>query len=269
MGRHRTCDAKPPFIVDMPAPMLKRHAKLSKGARMLYGTMRALANGKTGELSIGGGPLDWQFIRKRAEICRNVWLRLLKELTAAGLVSCTRERVFVYRKGRKYAVLGRAHYFVHKLPKPIKKPRILLKSLSCTVQEKDSQVLSTPPYSDSPATLGSESEFQRAIGKNSQSSSPKKADDDVHVGSLESTANPKLTINPTPNPFLLDEDEALIRSVQERLRVQYPQTYDRNKDKVEDPSFIFEAIQMIGERGSSATSMSTSQSRILATPVAK
>ena len=136
--------AKLPFVVDMPAPMLKRHAKISKGARMLYCTMRALANGRTGELSIRGGPLDWELIRRRAEICKNVWQRLLRELTAAGLVSCTRERVFVFKNGRKFAVLGRAHYFVYKQPKTKKKPVNLLKPFSCTVQEKGTQILSKP-----------------------------------------------------------------------------------------------------------------------------
>ena len=34
------------FICDLPAQLLQRNDKLSRGARMLYGTLRALANGK-------------------------------------------------------------------------------------------------------------------------------------------------------------------------------------------------------------------------------
>lgn len=90
--------------------MLQKHADLSKAARNLYVTMGALANGKTGELAIKGSPLDWQYICRRAEIGRYTWLKALKELIAAGYVSCERKRVFVYRNGRKRVVLGRAQF---------------------------------------------------------------------------------------------------------------------------------------------------------------
>lgn len=186
-----TCDglpkAKAPFIVDMPAKMLKRNSGISKAARNLYSTMRALANGRTGELAIRGTPLDWQYIRRQAEICRNLWLRALKELTGAGLVSCTRERVEIFKDGRKRVVLGRARYFVEKRPKPVKKPRILLKSLSCTVQERDPQISSETPRGDSPETL------EAVPGGNTQkvfkSSSLPKPDDDRKTSCVE---------NPTP-----------------------------------------------------------------------
>jgi hypothetical protein len=73
-------------------------------------------------------------------------------LIAAGLVSRKRERVYIYRNGRKRAVLGRARYFVHrkqKTTKTTKTTTILLMPDSSTVEESGIQSSSkTPSFSD-------------------------------------------------------------------------------------------------------------------------
>jgi len=62
-NRHRKS-----FIVDIDGALMRRHELLSKGARRLYGTMRALGDGKTGKLIVNGHPLDWRYICREAEI---------------------------------------------------------------------------------------------------------------------------------------------------------------------------------------------------------
>jgi hypothetical protein len=232
-----------PFVCDVPAKMLRRSKVLSKGARLLYGTMRGLANGRTGELAIRGNLLDWKFIAREAEIGRDQWQRLIRELLASGYVTRERERVEHFKSGRRRLVLGRARYFVHKQPKSLKKPSILLVPYSPTVEESGTQVFSETPYRD--GALPAESEYEKLAREKQQSSSPSRGDDGSRPPSLDSGAN----------PFLTDEDQALVRNVQERLRAQYPQAYDRNKSRVDDPAFVQEAICIIDERGESAISI--------------
>src|ERR1700722_10047336 len=71
---------KSPFIVDVPAPMLKRHFQLSMNARRLYMTLRALAEGTTGELKINGQWLRAKAIESAAEMGRDVRLAAMREL---------------------------------------------------------------------------------------------------------------------------------------------------------------------------------------------
>jgi len=233
------------FICDIPARLLKRNTELSRGARSLYLTMRSLANGKTGELAIRGNPLDWRYISKQAEIGRNVWQRCLKELMAAGYVTREREIVEHYRDGRKRLVWGRAHYFAHRQPKTTKKPMILPMPVSCTVEEKGIQISSETPYCSAAFAAGVLPGSEKPKERKQQSSSPSKDDDGFRVNSLDSE----------PNPFLADEDQTLVQDVQARLRAQYPRAYDRNKDRVDDPLFIQEAISMIDERGETTISV--------------
>jgi hypothetical protein len=233
-----------PFICDVPAQMLKRSTQFSRGARTLYVTMRALANGKTGELAIRGNPLDWRYISKQAEIGRFTWLKAQKELTAAGYVTVERERVYNYKGGKKRTVLGRAHYFAHRQPITIKKPLFAVKSDSCTVHESDPQISSETPYRNRAFAVGVARE-RKKLKEARKSSSPTSDDDVSRVTSSDSKAN----------PFCSEEDETLIRNVQGRLRVQYPQAYGRNKDLVDDSLFIQEAISLIDERGESAISV--------------
>ena len=67
--------------------MLKRHKQLTKNARHLYATMRALADGRTGELRIGNRWLHAEEIDFQAEMGRDVRMRSMRELIDAGLVS--------------------------------------------------------------------------------------------------------------------------------------------------------------------------------------
>ena len=80
----RRSKQRKPFIVDAPAPMLRRsnELKLSKHARHLYMTMRALANGKTGELRIRDRWLRAEYIGREADMCRNVRLQAMRDLVA-------------------------------------------------------------------------------------------------------------------------------------------------------------------------------------------
>jgi|HubBroStandDraft_6_1064221.scaffolds.fasta_scaffold157765_2 hypothetical protein len=236
----RAATSPKPFICDVPAKMLKRSKDLSKGARMLHGTMRGLANGRTGELAIRGNPLDWKFIAREAEIGRDQWQRLLRELLASGYVTRERERAEHYKSGRKRIVLGRARYFVHKQPKRAKKPSILLMPDSPTVEESGTQVFSETPYraerSASPVC-----ELKTVEKKNHQSSSGSPAtpddDDDSRACSLES------------NPFLPDETKILMDRIRRRLRERWPQLFEPYKKQLQDDDFLSSAIQMIGERG--------------------
>jgi hypothetical protein len=150
MGRAATCrrQSTKPFIVDVPATLLKRNTELSKAARVLYSTMRSLADGKTGALKIKDRWLKAKAIDAAAEMCRDVRLCAMRELVALGLASMERERVERVIKGRKRAVFGIAHYFVYRQPATRKKPRtkpFLLESISSTVEKIDSQVFPNPP----------------------------------------------------------------------------------------------------------------------------
>jgi hypothetical protein len=240
-----TNERSKPFICDISAGLLKQSTELSRGARMLYITMRALANGKTGELAIRGNPLDWKFIAQRAEICRDLWQRFSRELRASGYVTCVRERVEQYRDGRKRIVLGRARYFVHRQPKTVKKPSILLMPDSSTVEESGTQISSKTPYCGAASVVEAVPGSEEVKEGKQPSSSPRPDDDGSRVSSLDSKAT----------PFLTGEDQILVQNVQARLRAQYPQAYDRNKDRVDDPAFIQEAICMIDGRGHSAISV--------------
>jgi hypothetical protein len=238
-------DRGKPFICDVPAKMLKRSTQLSRAARTLYVTMRALANGTTGELAIRGNPLDWRFISKQAEIGRFTWLKAVKELVAAGYVTVERERLYNYKGGRKRTVLGRAHYFVHRQPRTIKKPLFVLKSDSCTVHQPDPQISSETPNANWTLASCARHERKKLVEGAYKSSSPSPDDDGSHVTSSDLKAN----------LFCSEEDETLIRNIQARLRTQFPQAYDRNKDRIDDPLFIQEAVSMIDERGDSAISV--------------
>ena len=156
--------ARKPFIVDADARMLKKstgEVKLSRAARILYLALRALANGKTGELKIRGRWLKSEQFDAQAEMCRDIRLRAMRELQVLGYVTVKRERVLQVIDGRKRVVLGAVHYTVHRHPaatqdssKPQANGPSLLQSISSTVEEIDSQIISNPPVSgdfDSPA----------------------------------------------------------------------------------------------------------------------
>jgi hypothetical protein len=76
----------------------------------------------------------------------------MRELAAAGLVSCERERVHRMVKGRHREVLGHTRYIVYRSPvshESVVSAPFLLQSFSSTVEEKDSQGF---PEAPSPAT---------------------------------------------------------------------------------------------------------------------
>jgi hypothetical protein len=229
------------FVCDMPAPMLKKNNKISKAARSLYATLRGLANGKTGELAIRGNPLDWKFIARAAEIGRDQWQRALRELIVSGWVTKKRERVELYKHGRKRNVLGRARYFVHKQPKPLKKPNILLVPDSPTVEGSGTQISSETPYcpARSVSPLSEERKGFERIRTKSSSGSPTTPDDDFQANSLESKAN----------PFLPEEDKNLLMRIRKRLAELHKPLYGRFAEQIQDDDFMVAGIELVDGRG--------------------
>lgn len=177
------------FIVDVSATMLKqtKELKLSAKARMVYLTMRALANGKTGHLAIQSNPLDWRYISKCAGVGRDVWQRSLNELMAAGYVTRQRESVEIYQRGRKRVVWGRAHYWVHRQPKVAtnsrtsKKPYILPMPDFSAAEESGTQFLSNPPSGVECRGGGLSSEIDSRKVTQSNHRHPEKETDDDSV----------------------------------------------------------------------------------------
>jgi hypothetical protein len=166
-AKRKASSSRAPFIVDAQATMLKRNKELSRNARNLYVTLRALADGKTGHLKIKGRWLQASTFDSAAEMCRCVRLPAMRELKALGFVTSERDRVELYIDGRRRVVLGRCRYTVHRqavAPKTTKKPSILQEYIPSTVEEVDPQFLSNPPGGG-----------VRGVGNNHQSLHP--ADD--------------------------------------------------------------------------------------------
>jgi hypothetical protein len=109
---------KRPFLVGAPAPVLKKHPGFSKHARQLYVTLRALADGKTGELRIRERWLKATVFDSAAEMCKRVRLRAMRELIAAGLVTTERPRIWCTIGGPTRAVAGPSRYTVYREPAP-------------------------------------------------------------------------------------------------------------------------------------------------------
>jgi len=155
------------FVVDLSAKMLRRNKRLSKNARRLYGAMRALADGQTGELRIGKRWKRGEEIDAAAEMCREVRFAAMHELLDAGLVTREFEMVVRFIGGRRRAVRSRVQYTVYRTaqkpnvsgganPEIVEKPCILLKSISSMVEKIDSQVLSRLPSTVPIPTAGFE-----------------------------------------------------------------------------------------------------------------
>lgn len=217
------------FIVDVPANLLKRNTEVSKDARDLYSTMRSLADGKTGALRIKRRWLKAKAIDAAAEMCRDVRMRAMRELVALGFVTMERERVERVIGGRRRVVMGAVHYIVYRQPvtsKSAKKQPFLLKSISSTVEEIDSQFLSeTPSGTVSGGSVVPSVVSERGTGKvNHHHQAPSKTDDD--------RATLYLSGQEPPNRF-----EQLQEKAKANLVAQG-----------EDPEFVETAIQFIDER---------------------
>lgn len=206
-GRHMTHDSGK-FIADVEASLLKKNSRVSKQARRLYGTLRALADGKTGELRIGGRWLKATVFDRAAEMCKRVRLSAMRELIAEGYVAMERPLIRREIAGRSRAVLGACQYRVLKVPKPKTcqnskdSSRVhLLGCISCTVQEMHQQVLSTTPPEVLDSVLGSGGKNSVREHTSSSSKAPAKTpnpdDDDVCIPVPE---NHKLIVNPNSQP---------------------------------------------------------------------
>jgi hypothetical protein len=111
------------FIVrEISADMLRKNPQLSKGARMLWLTMKSMADYRTGELRHRQHWYTGKEIDQRAEISTRLRKGLMKELVKAGLVRWKRERVMRYLRDhftghqRMRWVLSHTHYFIPKVP---------------------------------------------------------------------------------------------------------------------------------------------------------
>jgi len=247
MKRVATCPKETAklFMVDIPASLLKRNAKLSRDARRLYLTMRGLANGKTGELAIRGCPLDWRYISRQAEMGRDAWQRAVKELIVAGLVVRKRDRVTTYRDDRRRVVLGRARYFVHRearagqRAKSAKNSRILLVPGFSTVEESGTQISSNTPIGTRPTSDGLSFQASGSERENSRSSSSAFDDDFSRVTFSDSK----------PNRFLIDEDINIIRGVRENLARDHAELYGALKLEGVSDEWFAVAMNYIESRG--------------------
>lgn len=237
----RTATSRKPFIVDVDASLLKRNIELTKQARHLYTTMRAISCGRTGALKIRDRWLKATAIDAAAEMCRDVRLRAMRELIALGLVTMEHKRVERVIGGRKRVVFDAVHYFVHRQPvaaKNAKKQPFLLESIFSTVEKIDSQISSETPYGPGRgASPVGERKADEKIYIKSSSGSPAKPDDDFHVFSLKA------------NPFLPDEIKTLLDRIRRRLRERWPQLSESYKNQLQDDDFLSSAIEMIDERG--------------------
>jgi hypothetical protein len=115
---------KKKFIVrEVDASLLRRNAALSKNARHLHGTLRAMGDAKTGEVRIGKHWYTPDQIDREAEMSHNTRKTAMRELIRAGLAHLDRPRHATIIKERlsgklrKHDVLGRSHYSVSPTPR--------------------------------------------------------------------------------------------------------------------------------------------------------
>jgi hypothetical protein len=229
-----------PFVVDARAAMLKKHPALSKHARNLYMTMRALADGKTGELRWKNGQwIKATVFDRQAEMCRVVRLPAMRELIDAGLVSLNRPRIWRIIGGRRRAVMGESQYTVFRDPKPENDRKsndsskvCLQESVSRTVQETDRQIFPEAPSGTSMGFGGEGFERVRE-GSHAESSSSKAPtnDDDLR---MRPRANEQTRV------------EKIITRVAAIL-----------KKRGDHPIFVAEALELIDQRSQDAGSVPT------------
>jgi hypothetical protein len=224
------------FVVDVSAKMLRRNDQLSKNARHLYVTLRALADGKTGELKINGRWLRAKAFDAAAEICRDLRLAAMRELIDAGLVTRDFEMAVRFIGGRRRAVRSRSQYTVYRTaqkpndsggadPQIVEKPCILLKSISSTVEEIDSQVFPEAPTGGGSGFSDLPFQGKREGEETSSSSTPPSAkrDDD-----------------PVPPPDGEDLEANIQRHIQEAKTLLLRKGWD--------PHLASAALQFIEER---------------------
>jgi hypothetical protein len=249
-----------PFIVDAPATMLKRNAGISRNARNLYGTLRALADGKTGELRIGGRWLKATAFDRAAEMGRNTRLPAMRELVAAGLVTAKRTRVWQKMDGRMRAVAGPTEYTVHREPAPKihQKTRHsskvhLQKSIFSTVQEMDPQVLSNPPVRGA-GLVSPDSELCSSplVGTNHhQHPAASRTGDDDDSRTFQSNFKGNGNGKPNNNPAV-EEKQTHVEKVLDRAA-------ERLKKRGEDSVFVAEALAFIDQRSHEARTVPASE----------
>jgi hypothetical protein len=248
------------FTVDAEAAMLKRNRDLSRNARILYMAMRALADGKTGELRIKGRWLKATEFDREAEMCREVRMAGMRELIAAGFVEMKRVRVCRKIGDRMRVVLGECQYRVFRTPRPKidQKPddssRVdRLQSISSTVEEIGSQSLPEAPLRVLGSVLGSNGtdSLREHTSSSSESPSRNQTPDDDHVRvSIPGVQEPRVN----PDCHLIP---AATHGQDQNQLVRIDRQIEKNKARAQailegrgrrDPIFVRQAILMIDNR---------------------
>jgi hypothetical protein len=216
------------FMVDVPAKLLKRNEHLSKNATRLYLAMRALADGHTGELKRRGRWLRAEEIDTEAEMCREVRMKSMRDLIAAGLVTYKFEMVVRVIKGRRRAVRAGTQYVVYRRAQIVAKPRVLLKSVSSKVEKIDRQYISRRP-SVGLTRLAAGFEVELPTGGKRAKSSPtprakstRRADDGPLLPCFEDFQRQFPTV--TPRQFSFASERILSRAKTEPCSRRYWQT---------------------------------------------
>jgi hypothetical protein len=248
------------FTVDAEAAMLKRNRDLSRNARILYMALRALADGKTGELRIKGRWLKATEFDREAEMCREVRMAAMRELIAVGFVEMKRPRICRKISGRMRVVLAGCQYSVFKTPrpkidqKPADSSRVdLLQSISSTVEEIGSQYLPEAPLRVRYSVSGSNGTDSLREHTSSSSESPTKNqtpdDDDVRVsisGAPEPRVNPNSQSKPVAKQGQNQNDLARIDRQIEKSKAKAQAILEGRGGR--DPIFVRQAILMIDSR---------------------
>ena len=248
-----------PFIVDASAAMLKKHEVLSRNARQLYLTMRALADGKTGELRIRGRWLKATDFDRAAEMSKNTRLPAMRELVATGLVTAKRSRGWRKMDGRMRAVAGPTKYTVHREPVPKNHQKAkdsskvhLQKSIFSTVQEMDRQVLSNPPVGASGSVFSDSENGSRGERTNHHqhlAANHTADDDDARVS--QSNQDGKRNGKGKPNPPV-EEQQTRVEKILDRAAGIL-------EKRGHDPLFVAEALASIDQRSYEARSVPASE----------
>lgn len=172
-----------PFIVDIDSSVVR---ELSRHADHLYHALRRLADGKSGELRIGGRWLKATRFDKEAKMCRDTRLPAMRELRDKGLVTVERPRVHRTIDGRVRAVAGGVHYTVHRQPVDLRDHHKakdsskvdLQKSVSTTIVNTDPQFLSNPPSTAGAGSVGVDLDLGNLLARAPSSSPAGKPDED-------------------------------------------------------------------------------------------
>jgi hypothetical protein len=214
--------------------------------------MLSMADHKTGELRHREHWFNAAYIEREADICDRLRKKYMRELVNKGYVKMERIRNVRNIRGRKRAVLGETHYTVFKEPHK--------HSVSSTVTS--SMVTSGNRSRKSPTSLSvrhQEDALQKGVGVSGLGSDSEHENPNHHLAEADDDRVRSNSLEVNPNPFLTDEENALISKVSERLREKHGQVWTaletHCKDyKLDISDWLHEAFELIDDRGDSTIS---------------